>query len=453
MFRHLALDVVDRDLAVVGAQDVGQAFLGHFQRDFATQQAGMGKQALQRAFQHADVGGDPMRQEFQNAGADFQIRLLGAEALGLGLQDAQAQFIGRGMQVHDQPAGQARLDAFLKALDLGRGAVGGNHDLLALVDQGVEGVEEFLLRAVLAGNELHVVHHQHVHVTEHAFEIHDGTFAQGLHEAVHELFRRQIQHLRGRMIDLIVMGDGVHQVRLAQAHAAIQEQGVEAHRPALGHAARGGMGQFVGFADDEIAECVSRIQRRAQIGAGHADGCGGCGGCDGAHGLGRCCRGGTGTAGCLLGHDLEAQAFHGGAMAAELAQDILGEVTIHPVRDEAGRTGEMGNARIHAGQAQGLDPMVEIVRSHACFKRGACLAPDLVHGLALSILSPAFAGPSGETGSATRIGKAELRQYPTLRPKTGHMTGLSPEIPIQDTGFAQPVAAVCKNNPRADKGA
>jgi hypothetical protein len=97
--------------------------------------------------------------------------------------------------------------------------------------------------------------------------------------------------------------------------------------------------------------------------------------------------------------------------------------------------------------------MVEIVRSHACFKRGACLAPDLVHGLALSILSPAFAGPSGETGSATRIGKAELRQYPTLRPKTGHMTGLSPEIPIQDTGFAQPVAAVCKNNPRADKGA
>jgi hypothetical protein len=57
------------------------------------------------------------------------------------------------------------------------------------------------------------------------------------------------------------MRDGVHQVRLAQADAAIEEQRVEGDRPAFGHAARGGMGQLVRLADDEAVEGEARIQQ------------------------------------------------------------------------------------------------------------------------------------------------------------------------------------------------
>ena len=87
--------------------------------------------------------------------------------------------------------------------------------------------------------------------------------AQGLHEAVHELFGRQVKHAQIGLAGLQFMRDGVHQVGLAEADAAIQEQRVEADRAAFGHAAGGGMGQFVRLADDETVEGEARIQRGA----------------------------------------------------------------------------------------------------------------------------------------------------------------------------------------------
>ena len=168
------------------------------------------------------------------------------------------------MQVHDQPALQADLDAVFQILDLARRAVGGNDDLLVLVDQRVEGVEELFLRAVLAGDELHVIDHQHIDRPEQLLEVHDLTFAQGLHEAVHELLGRQVEHAQVRAAGLQLMRDGMHQVGLAQADAAVKEQRVEGDRPAFGHPAGGGMGQLVRLADDEAVEGEAGIQRGAR---------------------------------------------------------------------------------------------------------------------------------------------------------------------------------------------
>ena len=92
MLGHLALDLLDRQLAVGGAQDVGQAVLGQVQRDLAADQAGKGEQPGQRAFQHADVGGDAMRQEFQHTGRDLQALVLAAVEIDLLLQDALSFF-------------------------------------------------------------------------------------------------------------------------------------------------------------------------------------------------------------------------------------------------------------------------------------------------------------------------------------------------------------------------
>ena len=47
---------------------------------------------------------------------------------------------------------------------------------------------------------------------------------------------------------------------IAKADTAIKKQGIEGGRATLGHAARGGMGQFIGLADDKGIEGEARIE-------------------------------------------------------------------------------------------------------------------------------------------------------------------------------------------------
>ncbi len=76
----------------------------------------------------------------------LQAGILATVMLGLLLQDAEAQFVVGRVQIDDQAALQAALDPVLQILDLARRAVGRDDDLLVLIDQRVEGVEEFFLR-------------------------------------------------------------------------------------------------------------------------------------------------------------------------------------------------------------------------------------------------------------------------------------------------------------------
>ena len=87
--------------------------------------------------------------------------------------------------------------------------------------------------------------------------------AQRLHETIHELLGRKVEHPSLRMPQGHVMGDRVHQMRLAQTDTAIEEQRIEGHRPALGNATGRGMGQFVRLADDKRVEGEPRIKRGA----------------------------------------------------------------------------------------------------------------------------------------------------------------------------------------------
>jgi hypothetical protein len=235
-------------------EDVGQAILRQFHRDVLLDQIGQREKTGQRAFQHADVRRDLAGDELQHAVGDLDAGVALAHALGLVLQNAEAQLVIGGMDVHDEAALQARRDAVVQFLHVDRRAVAGDDDLLAHLHQRVEGVEEFLLRGGLAGDELHVIDHQHVDGPEHLLEADRVLFAQRADEAVHELLGRQIQDVGLGEVRLKLPRDGVHQVRLAQAHAAIEEERVERDIVAFGDAARGGMGQFVGLADDEGLE-------------------------------------------------------------------------------------------------------------------------------------------------------------------------------------------------------
>jgi hypothetical protein len=168
------------------------------------------------------------------------------------------------VDVGHQAAVEPRLEPFLDALQVRRRLVRRDHDLAALVDEGVEGVEELLLGGLLAADELDVVDQHDVDRAKLLLEVDGGLFAERADEAVHELLRRHVDH-RARGLALAdVPGDGVHQMGLAQPDAAVQEQRVERHRGRLGDAPGGGVGELVGFADHETIELVAVIQGRAQ---------------------------------------------------------------------------------------------------------------------------------------------------------------------------------------------
>ena len=181
-----------------GPQDVRQAFLREFEVDLPAHERSEGEEPHERAFEDTDVGGDAVREELEHARRDLQVAELGRIVLGLLLEDAEPQLVVGRMKVDDKARLHPARDAVLDAGNLGRRAVGRNDDLLVLIDERVERVEELLLRRVLPGDELHVIDHQHVDRPEQLLERHHVLVAQRLHEAVHELFGRQVDHAKFR---------------------------------------------------------------------------------------------------------------------------------------------------------------------------------------------------------------------------------------------------------------
>jgi hypothetical protein len=118
---------------------------------------GVGQHLAQRAFQLAHVGAHVLGHE--------EGHVLGhgrALGLGLGHQDGHAHLqLGRldgHRQAGVEAAGQALVDVH-QPLGVG---VAGHDDVGLLGQQRLEGVEELFLRAVLAGEELHIVDQQQV---------------------------------------------------------------------------------------------------------------------------------------------------------------------------------------------------------------------------------------------------------------------------------------------------
>ena len=133
-------------------------------------------------------------------------------------------------------------------------------------------MEKFFLRVVLADQELQVIDHQHIDAAKLFLELHRRLAADCGDEAIHEFFGRHVSD-RDRLRAVLAPqfpGDGMHQVGLAQADAAVQEQRIEADaRRLFGDAARAGIGKLIGLADDEVIEREPRIEHR-QFGSGLA---------------------------------------------------------------------------------------------------------------------------------------------------------------------------------------
>ncbi len=166
----LAGDRLDGDVVVLGdgAEDgvrVGGAgqcrrercerLRGYVDRDGVAGKARVGEHAVERAFELADVVGRAVGEEAGDIVGEVDL-LVGR----LGAEDGEAGLLVRGLDVGDKPPTEAGGEAGLEAGDGRRRAVAGDDDLAAVGVEVVEGVEELLLGAALAGKELDVVQHE-----------------------------------------------------------------------------------------------------------------------------------------------------------------------------------------------------------------------------------------------------------------------------------------------------
>ncbi len=167
--------------------------------------------------------------------------------------------IGR-LDVGEQPPLEPRAQPLLQGRDLPRRAVGRDDDLGAALVERVEGMEELLLDALLALEELDVVDEQDVVVPVAALEPLDPLVAQGVDEVVHEGLARHVAHRQPPRVLSHVVPDRLEQVRLAEPRPAVDEQRVVGLGRRLGDRERGRVGEAVRRADDEEVEGVLRVE-------------------------------------------------------------------------------------------------------------------------------------------------------------------------------------------------
>ena len=152
----------------------------------------------------------------------------------LPLEDRDFRLEIRRLDVGNQSPLEARAQALFELRNLMRRAVAADDDLFLRVVERVEGVEELRLRAFLAGQELDVVDEQDVDAAIALAEVEDPIVADGIDHLVHEPLGRDVGELQRLEVIEHVMPDRVHQVRLPESHAAVDEQRVVGARRRLG---------------------------------------------------------------------------------------------------------------------------------------------------------------------------------------------------------------------------
>ena len=189
-------------------------------------------------------------------------------------QDGDARLEIGLLRVGDQALVEARDQPLLEARDVLRRLVGGDHDLLVRVAQRVERVEELLLRALLAGEELDVVHEQHVDGAIAVPERERLAVLDGPDHLVREPLGGDVEHARLGLQALHLVAHGVQDVRLAEARVAVDEERVVDLAGPLRDRHRGRVREPVAGADDERlerepgAELALEPLARARVGGG-----------------------------------------------------------------------------------------------------------------------------------------------------------------------------------------
>ena len=128
--------------------------------------------------------------------------------------------------------------------------------------QGVEGVEKLLLRAGGAGDDLNIVDQQYVHIAVFFAERGVLTRLNGRNQLVHKGFAGYVIDAHVGVGLQHIVADGVHQVRFAQPHAAVDEQRVVRLGRSFGHSQAGCVRKAVAVAHHKGIKGVLGVQKR-----------------------------------------------------------------------------------------------------------------------------------------------------------------------------------------------
>ena len=188
------------------------------------------------------------------------------------------------------------------------GAVGGEDELRAGAVERVERVEELLLGAGLALQELDVVDEQHVGVPIRRLEGVHVVAVERAEEVVGEVLDGRVTDRGAVAVRLDVVRDRVEEVGLAETGRPADEQRVVGQPGHLGDRERRGVREAVRVADDELVEREAGVDHR-RAGAWR------CGG--GSRGLRRRGRGGVR---CREAFGVAARDEPDGRSATELAR-------------------------------------------------------------------------------------------------------------------------------------
>ena len=188
--------------------------------------------------------------------------------LGLALDNGNPRFQIGMADLRDQSPGEPALQPFLDAAQLGGQPVAGEDDLLLRQMEGIEGVEELILRAVLVAEKLDVVYQQNVRrlAVARAKLLHQADAARLLALVQHRPDEVRDELLAGhhrdppvRVLAMNLVPDGVQEVRLPQPDAPVEEQGVVFRPRRICHHTRCRMTKLVSRADHECLEGVSAV--------------------------------------------------------------------------------------------------------------------------------------------------------------------------------------------------
>ena len=217
----------------------------------------MANHALQGAVELAHVGVGHRRNVARHLLAQGH-----AAAFGLALQDGDPHRLARRLDLHVETAAQARLQAALEALHEPGIAVAGDHDLPATIPQPIEYLKKFLLSLGCAGYELNVVNQQRIGRLVAPRELLHGAAAQanGFDHAFQEDLAVAIHDAHVRVAALNEIANGLHEMGLAEADRAMEQQRVVVPAWIVRHLLRRDLGEPVRLPFNEVLEGVGRVQ-------------------------------------------------------------------------------------------------------------------------------------------------------------------------------------------------
>ena len=175
-------------------------------------------------------------------------------------QNRHARFDVRRLQLGGQAPFEARNEPMLEVGDFRRRPIAREHDLFMPVEESVEGVEKFFLRTFFAAEELDVVDQKQIGLAITFPEFDQVVVLDRVDELVDEQLAREIHHFGVLLFRPDVLADRLHQMRLAQSDAAVNEKRVVGLRRRLRDGETGGVRDLVVRPDHERFKSVARIE-------------------------------------------------------------------------------------------------------------------------------------------------------------------------------------------------